>query len=132
MPVTDPIADMLTCIRNANIRFHEKVDVPASNIKESIISILKSEGFIEDYKRIEDNKQGIIRIYLKYGNKKKKVINNLKRVSKPGLRVYKNSEELPKVRAGLGVAIVSTSKGIMTCKQARKIKAGGEILCYIW
>lgn len=129
--VTDTIADMLTRIRNANQMRYEEVTVPASNIKEEIAKILKREGFINDYKIVDDNAQGTIVITLKY-NKKEGVITGLKRISKPGLRVYAKSEEIPKVLNGLGIAIISTSKGIMTDKEARKQNIGGEVLAYIW
>lgn len=132
MSMTDPIADMLTRIRNANTVYHEVVEVPASNIKKAIAETLKQEGFISDYDVIDDNKQGIIKLYLKYGPNREKVITGLKRISKPGLRVYVQKDEIPKVLGGLGIAIISTSKGIMTDKQARKEGVGGEVLCYIW
>lgn len=131
MQVTDPIADMLTRIRNANSARHETVDVPASNMKKAIAAILLEEGYIKNYQVIEDGKQGIIRIALKYVGKEK-VISGLQRVSKPGLRIYKNTEELPKVLKGLGIAIISTSKGIMTDKKARQENVGGEVLAFIW
>ncbi len=131
MNITDPIADMLTRIRNANAQRHETVDVPASKLKKSIAEILLEEGYIKSFEEIEDNSQGIIRITLKYVNKQK-VISGLKRISKPGLRVYANKEELPKVLGGLGIALVSTSKGIMTDKKARQEGIGGEVLAYIW
>ena len=131
MQVTDPIADMLTRIRNANSARHESVDVPASNMKKAIVAILLEEGYIKNYQVIEDGKQGIIRIALKYVGKEK-VISGLQRVSKPGLRIYKNTEELPKVLKGLGIAIVSTSKGIMTDKKARQENVGGEVLAFVW
>jgi small subunit ribosomal protein S8 len=132
MSVTDPIADMFTCMRNANMKFHEKVDVPASNIKESILKILQEQGFISNYKKIEDNKKAILRIYMKYPKRGVRVINELIRISKPGLRNYKSYEDMPRVRGGLGMAIVSTSQGIMTNFHARKKHIGGEIICYIW
>ncbi len=132
MQITDPIADMLTRIRNANTAKHETVDVPASNMKKSIAEILNEEGYIAGYQIIEDGKQGIIRIALKYGPNREKVISGLKRVSKPGLRKYAGAEELPKVLKGLGIAIVSTSKGIMTDKKARKENIGGEVLAFVW
>lgn len=132
MHITDPIADMLTRIRNANSAGHPTVDVPASNMKKSLAEILNNEGYIKGYQIIEDNKQGIIRINLKYGPNKTKVISGLKRVSKPGLRVYANKEELPMVLRGLGIAIISTSKGIMTDKMARQNNVGGEVLAFIW
>ena len=130
--VTDTIADMLTRIRNANQMRYEEVTVPASNIKKEIARILKEEGFIKDYKVENNNTQGTIVLTLKYTDKKERVITGLKRISKPGLRVYANSNEIPKVLNGLGIAIISTSKGIMTDKQARKENIGGEVLAYIW
>ena len=132
MQITDPIADLLTRIRNANSSRHETVDVPASNMKKAIVKILADEGYIKDYQVIEDNKQGVIRITLKYGPDKEKVISGLKRVSKPGLRIYAGADELPRVLKGLGIAIVSTSKGIMTDKEARKQNIGGEVLAFVW
>ena len=132
MQITDPIADMLTRIRNANTAKHETVDIPASNMKKAIAEILNEEGYIASYQVIEDGKQGVIRIALKYGPNKEKVISGLKRVSKPGLRQYAGAEELPRVLKGLGIAIVSTSKGIMTDKAARKQNIGGEVLAFIW
>lgn len=132
MVMSDPIADMLTRIRNANTVRHEVVEFPASKIKREICEILKREGFIRDAEYIEDNKQGIIRIFLKYGPNNERVITGLKRISKPGLRVYSKSTEIPRVLGGLGIAILSTSKGIMTDKEARAAKTGGEVLCYVW
>ena len=132
MQITDPIADMLTRIRNANSAKHETVDVPVSNMKKAIADILLEEGYIKSYEIIDDGKQGMIHITLKYGANKEKVISGLKRVSKPGLRVYSGSQELPKVLKGLGIAIVSTSKGIMTDKKARQEKVGGEVLAFVW
>ena len=131
MNITDPIADMLTRIRNANTQRHETVDSPSSKLKKSIAQILLDEGYIKSFEEIEDNAQGIIRITLKYVNKQK-VISGLKRISKPGLRVYANKDELPKVIGGLGIALISTSKGIMTDKQARKEGIGGEVLAFVW
>ena len=131
MQVTDPIADMLTRIRNANSARHDSVDVPASNMKKAIAEILLEEGYIKNYQIIDDGKQGIIRIALKYAGKQR-VISGIKRVSKPGLRIYKNKEELPNVLKGLGVAIISTSKGIMSDKKARKENVGGEVLAFVW
>ena len=131
MTMTDPIADMLTRIRNANNAKHETVDVPASNMKRSIADILVNEGYIKGYNIVEDGKQGIIRLTLKY-NGKEKVIKGLRRVSKPGLRIYASAEDMPRVMNGLGVAIVSTSKGLMTDKQARKSNIGGEVLAFVW
>lgn len=132
MTMTDPIADMLTRIRNANMVRHEKLEVPASNVKKEIAEILKREGFIRDVEYIEDNKQGIIRIFLKYGKDNERVITGLKRISKPGLRVYAKTNEVPKVLNGLGIALVSTSQGLLTDKEARAKQVGGEILAYIW
>ena len=132
MQITDTIADMLTRIRNANSAKHDTVDVPASNMKKAIAQILVDEGYIKEYQVIEDGKQGIIRITLKYGDNKSSVITGLRRVSKPGLRIYSSCEELPRVMKGLGVSIISTSKGVMTDKAARKANAGGEVLAFIW
>ena len=132
MHITDPIADMLTRIRNANNAKHDTVDVPASNMKKSIAQILLEEGYIKNFQLIDDGTQGVIRITLKYGAAKEKVISGLRRVSKPGLRVYAGAEELPRVLHGLGVAIVSTSKGVMTDKKAREAHVGGEVLAFIW
>ena len=132
MTMTDPIADMLTRIRNANVVKHETVDVPASNMKKEIARILLEEGFIRGYDVIEDGKQGIIRIQLKYGQMSERVITGLKRISKPGMRVYAAKDEVPKVLNGLGISIISTSKGILTDKQARKEGVGGEVICYVW
>lgn len=132
MQISDVIADMLTRIRNANSAKHETVDVPASNMKKAIADILKEEGYIAGYQIIEDGKQGVIRITLKYGRGKQKVIQGLRRVSKPGLRIYSNCEDMPKVMNGLGIAIVSTSKGIMTDKKARELNVGGEVLAFVW
>ena len=132
MQISDVIADMLTRIRNANNAKHESVDVPASNLKKAIADILKEEGYIAGYQIVEDGKQGIIRITLKYGRGKQRVIQGLRRISKPGLRVYSNCEDMPRVMNGLGVAIVSTSKGIMTDKKARKENVGGEVLAFVW
>ena len=132
MTMTDPIADMLTRIRNANTVKHETVDVPASNIKKEIVRILLEEGFVRGYDVIEDEKQGIIRIQLKYGQSGERVIQGIKRISKPGMRVYTNAHEIPKVLNGLGISIISTSKGILTDRQARKENVGGEVICYVW
>lgn len=132
MVMTDPIADMLTRIRNANTVRHEKLELPASNVKKEVAEILKREGFVRDVEYIEDNKQGIIRIFLKYGANNERVISGLKRISKPGLRVYAKSTEVPRVLGGLGIAIVSTSNGILTDKEARQQQIGGEILAYVW
>ncbi|HHY36260.1 MAG TPA: 30S ribosomal protein S8 [Firmicutes bacterium] len=132
MTMTDPIADMLTRIRNATMVHHETVEVPCSKMKLAMAEILKQEGYIRDYTKIEDNKQGILRIYLKYGPNQERVIGGLKRISKPGLRVYAKKDEIPRVLGGLGIAIISTSKGLMTDRQAREEGIGGEVLCYVW
>lgn len=132
MQITDPIADLLTRIRNASSAKHDSVDVPASNMKKAITQILFEEGYIKKYEVIEDDRQGVIKIWLKYNEGKSKVITGLKRVSKPGLRVYANSEELPRVLKGLGIAIISTSKGVMTDKKARREHIGGEVLAFVW
>ena len=132
MQITDAIADLLTRIRNASAAKHEYVDVPASNMKKAIVQILVDEGYVQSYTVKEDGKQGIIRIALKYTEDKKAVITGLRRVSKPGLRIYAKCEDMPKVMNGLGIAIVSTSKGIMTDRQARKENVGGEILAFVW
>ena len=132
MQISDVIADMLTRIRNANDAKHDTVDIPASNLKKSIAEILLEEGYIKSFQIVEDGKQGIIRVALKYAPGKQKVIHGLKRVSKPGLRIYSNCEDMPKVMNGLGIAIVSTSKGVMTDKKARKANVGGEILAFVW
>lgn len=132
MQITDPVADMLTRIRNANTAKHESVDVPASNLKKAIAQILLDEGYIKAYEIVDDGTQGIIRITLKYLAGKEKVISGLRRVSKPGLRVYAGADELPKVLKGLGVAIISTSKGVMTDKAARANHVGGEVLAFVW
>ena len=132
MTMTDPIADMLTRIRNANVVKHETVNVPASNMKKELSRILLEEGFIRGYDVIEDGKQGIIRIQLKYGQTGERVISGLKRISKPGMRVYADKHEVPRVLNGLGISIISTSKGILTDKQARKENVGGEVICYVW
>ncbi len=130
--MTDPIADMLTRIRNAGNAKHTSVDIPASNIKKEISEILLNEGYIKNYDVIEDDKQGVIRIDLKYGPNNERVITGLKRISKPGLRVYVSKNDVPKVLGGLGVAIISTSKGILTDKKAREENVGGEVICYVW
>ncbi|MBU8880229.1 30S ribosomal protein S8 [Bacillus sp. FJAT-29790] len=132
MVMTDPIADLLTRIRNANMVRHEKLEVPASNIKKEVADILKREGFVRDVEFIEDNKQGIIRIFLKYGANNERVITGLKRISKPGLRVYAKADEVPRVLNGLGIALVSTSQGVLTDKEARAKQVGGEVLAYVW
>ena len=132
MTMTDPIADMLTRVRNANTVRHENVDVPASNIKKELARILLEEGFIKGYDVIEDGKQGLIRLQLKYGKNGEKVITGIKRISKPGMRVYADNHSVPKVLNGLGISIISTSKGILTDKQARELGIGGEVICYVW
>ncbi len=132
MQITDTIADFLTRVRNANSAKHATVDVPASNMKKAIAQILVDEGYIKSYQLIEDGKQGVIRITLKYGDNKSQVITGLRRVSKPGLRIYSSCEDMPKVMKGLGIAIVSTSKGVMTDKKARELNVGGEVLAFIW
>lgn len=132
MQITDSIADILTRIRNANTAKHATVDAPASNMKKAIAQILVDEGYIKSYQIIDDGKQGIIRITLKYGENKSQVITGLRRVSKPGLRIYSSCEDMPKVMKGLGIAIVSTSKGVMTDKKARELNVGGEVLAFIW
>lgn len=132
MVMSDPIADMLTRIRNANSVRHEKLELPASTVKKEIADILKREGFVRDYEFVKDNKQGVLRIFLKYGTNEERVITGLKRISKPGLRVYAKADEIPRVLNGLGIAVVSTSKGILSDKEAREQKIGGEILAYVW
>lgn len=132
MVMTDPIADMLTRLRNANSVYHEKVEIPGSKIKQAIAGILKEEGFIKDFDVVEDSKQGVLRLSLKYGPNREKVITGIKRISKPGLRVYAKSDQIPRVLGGLGIAIISTSKGIMSDRQARKNGLGGEVIAYVW
>ncbi|MBP5200289.1 MAG: 30S ribosomal protein S8 [Schwartzia sp.] len=132
MTMTDPIADMLTRLRNANSVLHDKVEIPGSKIKKAIASVLKEEGFIKDFTFTENNKQGVLTLTLKYGPQREKVISGIKRISKPGLRMYAKHAELPKVLGGLGIAIISTSKGIMSDKQARKAGLGGEVIAYVW
>ncbi|WP_010624911.1 30S ribosomal protein S8 [Companilactobacillus versmoldensis] len=132
MVMTDPIADYLTRIRNANMVKHDSLEVPASNIKKSMTEILKNEGFIKDYEVVEDNKQGVLRIFLKYGQDQQRVISGLKRISRPGLRSYVDADNVPKVLNGLGIAIISTSKGVITDKEARSQHVGGEVLAYVW
>lgn len=132
MVMTDPIADMLTRVRNANNALHESLEVPGSNMKKNLADILKSEGFIKNYEWIDDGKQGVLRLYLKYGANKQRVISGIKRISKPGLRVYARKDELPRVLGGLGIAVISTSHGLMTEKQARAQGLGGEVICYVW
>ena len=131
MTMTDPIADMLTRIRNANTVGHETVEIPASKMKKSIAEILKEEGYIEDFDIIDDNKQGIIKITMKYGANKEKVITGIKKISKPGLKVYAKANDVPRVLGGLGIAIISTSKGVVSDKEARKMGVGGEVICYV-
>jgi len=130
--MTDPVADMLTRIRNANLVHHERVEIPGSRLKKAMAQILKDEGFIRDFDWIDDGTQGTLRLYLKYGPNKEKVINGLKRISKPGLRVYVQRDEVPRVLSGLGIAILSTSHGVLSDKQARRQRVGGEVLCYVW
>ncbi|MFZ5816919.1 MAG: 30S ribosomal protein S8 [Bacillota bacterium] len=132
MVVSDPIADLLTRIRNANTANHDRVEIPGSKMKKAIVQILKDEGFIRDYEWVDNGHQGVIRVYLKFGPNKAKVISGLRRISKPGLRVYAKRDQVPKVLGGLGVAILSTSKGVMTDKKARQEGLGGEVLAYIW
>ncbi len=130
--LTDPIADYLTRIRNANTAFHETTEIPASGIKKALTEILKEEGFIKGFEVLQDKKQGRIRVYLKYGKNKQRVITGMKRISKPGLRVYVAKDEVPRVLGGMGIAVLSTSQGIMTDKEARAKGIGGEVVCYIW
>ncbi len=130
--MTDPIADMLTRIRNANTAGHDTVEIPASKMKKSIAQILKDEGFINDFEVIEDGKQGIIKVTMKYAANKEKVISGIKKISKPGLKVYAKAEDVPRVLGGLGIAIISTSKGVISDKEARKLGIGGEVICYVW
>lgn len=132
MTMTDPIADMLTRIRNANIAGHKEVEIPASNIKKSIAGILLEEGFIEGFEVMEDDKQGLIKVEMKYGPENEKVINGIKKISKPGLKVYAKACDVPRVLGGLGIAIISTSKGVVSDKEARKMGIGGEVICYVW
>ena len=132
MVMTDPIADLLTRIRNANSVYHDKVEIPASKIKQAVVQILKDEGFVRDFDMVADGKQGMLRVSLKYGPNREKVITGIKRISKPGLRVYAKKEQLPRVLGGLGIAIISTSKGIMSDKVARKEGLGGEVIAYVW
>lgn len=130
--MTDPIADMLTRVRNASLVYHESVDIPASKLKIELARILKEEGFIRDYKVVEEGKHPVIRIYLKYAPHKRQVITGIKRISRPGLRVYAKRDEVPRVLGGLGVAVLSTSKGVMSDREARKAGVGGEVICYVW
>lgn len=132
MTMTDPIADMLTRIRNANVAGHETVDVPASKIKKSIAEILVKEGYINGFEVIDDNKQGTIRIDMKYGPENERIISGIKKISKPGLKVYAKATDVPRVLGGLGIAIISTSNGVISDKEARKLGVGGEVICYVW
>ena len=132
MTMTDPIADMLTRIRNANTVGHDTVEIPASKMKKSIAGILTEEGYIKGFEVIEDNKQGIIRVQMKYGPDKERVITGIKKISKPGLKVYAKADEVPRVLGGLGIAIISTSNGVISDKEARKLGVGGEVICYVW
>lgn len=132
MTMTDPVADMLTRIRNANTVCHPTVDIPASKMKKSIAEILLNEGYISGFEVIEDGKQGIIRVEMKYGANKERVIKGIKKISKPGLKVYAKADNVPKVLGGLGIAIISTSKGVISDKEARKLGIGGEVICYVW
>ncbi len=132
MSMSDPISDLLTRLRNANRANHEKVDIPFSKIKQEIVRIIKEEGFVKNFKLLEDKRQGTIRVFMKYGPNRERVIKDVKRVSRPGCRVYTSADRIPRVLGGLGVAILSTSKGIMTDRQARLASVGGEVLCYLW
>jgi small subunit ribosomal protein S8 len=132
MVVSDPIADLLTRIRNATSVNHDRIEVPGSKMKKAIVEILKNEGFVRDFEWIENGHQGMIRVYLKYGPNKSKVVSGLRRISRPGLRVYAKKDQVPRVLGGLGIAILSTSRGIMTDKAARQTGLGGEVLCYVW
>lgn len=132
MSLSDPIADMLTRIRNANLRMSEKVDIPNSKMNEDIAKILRNEGYITDYKIIDNRKQGVLRVTLKYGSDRKRTIEGLRRVSKPGRRVYRKARELPRVMGGLGIAVISTPNGVLTDKQSREANVGGEVICEIW
>lgn len=132
MSMSDSVSDLLTRLRNANRANHEKVDIPFSKMRQEIIRLIKEEGFVKNFKYLEDKRQGTIRVFMKYGPNRERVIKDLKRVSKPGCRVYTNADRIPRVLGGLGVAILSTSKGIMTDRQARRARVGGEVLCYIW
>ena len=132
MTVTDPVADLLTRIRNANSANHDSVEAPASKLSMEIIKILQSEGFVKGFENVKDARFPTVRVHLKYGPRKEKVITNLKRVSKPGLRIYTKRDKIPRVLRGLGIAIISTSKGVMTDREARKLGTGGEVLCYVW
>jgi len=130
--VTDPIGDLLARIRNGSLAEHEKIDVPASKLKVRVVEILKQEGFVKNFRLIEDKKQGVLRVYLKYGPGQERVITGLRRVSKPGRRLYVSADKVPSVLGGMGVAILSTSRGVMTDRDSRKAQVGGEVLCYVW
>ncbi len=130
--VTDPIADMLTRIRNSSMAEHEKVDIPASKLKVRLAELLKEEGFIKNFRLIEDRKQGVLRVYLKYGPGQERVITGLRRVSKPGRRLYVGADKIPSVLGGIGVAILSTPRGVLTDRESRRLRVGGEVLCYVW
>lgn len=132
MSMTDPVSDMLTRVRNANEGYKEQIDIPASNLKEQIARVLSEEGFVEGYERLDNGPQGNVRVFMKYGENEEKVITGIKRISKPGLRVYVDKDEVPEVLGGLGIAIISTSQGVMTDKDAREAGIGGEVLCYVW
>lgn len=132
MSLSDPIADMLTRIRNANMAMNEKVDIPASKVSEDVVKILKREGYVADYKFIENRKQGVLRVFLKYGPARERVISGLQRVSKPGRRVYRKADAIPRVMGGLGICIVSTSRGLLTDRQSREANVGGEVVCKVW
>ncbi len=132
MVMTDPIADMLTRIRNAASALHNSVDIPASNMKKAIADVLREEGYIRDYEIVENDNQGIIRIFLKYGPNRSQVIHGIKRISRPGLRMYCRKNEIPRVLGGLGIAVISTSQGLMTDNKARELRLGGEVVCYVW
>ncbi len=132
MIITDPIADMLTRIRNANSVFHDSVDIPGSKMKLELAKLFKEEGYVKDYRWIDDGRQGLIRVYLKYTPQKERAISGLKRISRPGRRVYANHSEIPKVLGGLGVAVVSTSQGLMSDRKARQVGVGGEVVCFVW
>ena len=132
MQITDPIADLLTRVRNASTAKHPSVDVPASNLKKAIANILLEEGYVKGVQVVEDDKQGMIRIQMKYGQDKERVISGIKKISKPGLKVYAKAEDVPKVLGGLGIAIISTSQGLISDKEARKLGIGGEVICYVW
>jgi small subunit ribosomal protein S8 len=132
MGMTDPVSDMLTRIRNANMAKQEKVDIPCSNLKLEIARVLKDEGYIKNFKLLKDRKQGIVRVYMKYSPEESRVISGLKRVSRPGNRVYVGADEIPRVMGGLGIAIISTSRGVVADRESRKMNVGGEVICYIW